>query len=234
MSERRMGIRLSFRQRILFGVDSPKFPAFTEDISLLGLQISSHTALPKGTKIKIRFDSDKNFGQINIQGVVCYLHSLKTKNKDKEMHHMGIHLTWRDENYLQLLSHIIEERRVNDSAFEQREFTRYKETVEIIFESAREIFSQLTDNISKGGIFVVTDQPLPSRTKVSLRLVIPQIMEDVHAVGQVMYRIDLSEAKKIQKPPGMGIKFIKFAPGDRSKFVSFLGKLAAASKKLGL
>ena len=234
MEDRRVGCRLSFRQRVLFGVDKPKFPAYTEDISLLGIQISSQTALPAGTKIKIRLDSAGKYGRINIHGEVRYLKTTKTIKEKKEVYHMGIRLTWRDEKYLQFLATIIKERRENDSGFEQREFKRYNENVEVIFESVREIYHQLTDNISKGGLFVVTDQPLPEKTKVSLRLVIPQIMEDVHAVGYVMYRIDLTDATKIQKPPGMGIKFIKFAPGDRKKFIAFLEKLAKASKKLGL
>jgi len=227
MREEREYQRVMLRKRLYFGVSDYDFMGFSEDISLPGIHVASQTILPIGTKILLGFGNDKMSIKFKVKGVVRWAVSPNAGDERQQLSHMGVKVTWHDEDYLRFLSDLIEERRLKSALKqERRDNIRYSERVEVIFEDTEEIMTQLTENISKGGLFVCTDKPLSKGVDVSLRIVIPHIMQDILAYGKVMYSIDLQAAKKLQRPPGMGILFVEFEYGHREIFEGFLRELA--------
>ena len=68
-------------------------------------------------------------------------------------------------------------------------------------------------NISKGGIFIATHDPLPVGSQVTVRFTVPTIDEPITVDGEVRwvreFRDDISE-----QVPGMGVQFKEELPDE--------------------
>jgi type IV pilus assembly protein PilZ len=232
MDDRRKNNRTRFRKRVVFGVDKFNYPGYSEDISLSGIRISSIHYLPAGTKVRIGFGQEEKEIEVRLKGKVRWALAAAEGEEGQRLHYMGIDLTWHDENYVQFLADLIEQRRADGEPFiDRRADFRYKEKITVIFDDREETLEQLTENISKGGLFICTDRPMSPGTALSLRMVLPEIMEDVRADGEVKYATDVATAKIEQRPPGMGIQFTGFNPEDKRRFIEYLEKLAKEEMK---
>ena len=83
-------------------------------------------------------------------------------------------------------------------------------------------------NISRGGIFITSEQPLPIDSLLEIRFRLPGKQEEIRAVGVVRWITGAPDA------PGMGIQFVRIAEEDNQKVSSFLdsGEAEAAVKSL--
>lgn len=93
-------------------------------------------------------------------------------------------------------------------------------------------FADYTRNISKGGTFIRTRQPLPKGTRFVFRLSVPTLEEPILLEGEVAWtRADDEE-------PGMGIRFVYADDEARARVDRMVEKLmvenlgAALSQKL--
>jgi len=69
----------------------------------------------------------------------------------------------------------------------------------------------LTDysvNLSTGGVFLKTDNPLPVDTPLSLEFSLPSLDSSVRCQGRVAWVNAPEKMQKPQLPPGMGIQFL--------------------------
>jgi len=74
------------------------------------------------------------------------------------------------------------------------------------FASADEFLKEYVANVSRSGVFVRTDDPLPVGTKVALRFtLILDELETIEGVGMVVRCVP----KTARKPAGMGVVFIE-------------------------
>lgn len=99
-----------------------------------------------------------------------------------------------------------------------RKHQRYNAIIEVRFKSKEQFMQEYTRNISKGGIFVATDRPLPANSKVELVLVLPDLPEEVKVTGEIVHTVGPEQARLAGhgSTPGMGIQFIEFE-GDGAK-----------------
>lgn len=89
----------------------------------------------------------------------------------------------------------------------QRQHPRFDATLRVEFADTREFLSAYTNSISKGGLFVESDSPLPEGAHVRLHLRLPTTGEIVEVSGTVAYVIDEDTQTAVRQPPGMGIEF---------------------------
>ncbi|MBN2803580.1 MAG: TIGR02266 family protein [Deltaproteobacteria bacterium] len=68
-------------------------------------------------------------------------------------------------------------------------------------------FADYTKNISRGGTFIKTDNPLKPGTEFLFKLQIPSLDEPIALIGQVKWTVQ-TDAATDDSPAGMGIKFI--------------------------
>ena len=81
-------------------------------------------------------------------------------------------------------------------------------TINKEFESFDAFIQEYVTNISKTGVFVRTQSPLPIGTKVNLRFtVIMDDMETIEGLGEVV-RVE-------ENPPGMGVVFRELSSYSR-------------------
>ena len=91
--------------------------------------------------------------------------------------------------------------------------------------STREFyFSNHVCNISRGGLFLRSDRPLPLNAEVSLVLHLPETGRNVFAVGRVMWSCDV-EKESPPLVPGSGIRFVGMTASDRAALESYLADL---------
>jgi len=80
-------------------------------------------------------------------------------------------------------------------------------------------FTEFTYDVSEGGIFVETENPLMIGTQLELEFGLPETSETIRARGKVV-RVNPVEIPA--KPPGMAIQFVEIPPGDAARIKSFV------------
>lgn len=91
---------------------------------------------------------------------------------------------------------------------ETRKEERKPVRVFITFRTIDQFFSEIGTNLSLGGVFVKSDNPLPVGTEIKISFNIPQFGCYVESAGVVVHN-------GTQENPGMGIKFKNLS--DRAK-----------------
>ncbi len=89
---------------------------------------------------------------------------------------------------------------------EKRATQRFHKTLEVKYLSVKGLISDWTMNISKGGMFISTNDPLPEGTNLTLKLKIPGSNEEITLDAEVVWRVKPEESKGTLIP-GMGLKF---------------------------
>jgi type IV pilus assembly protein PilZ len=105
---------------------------------------------------------------------------------------------------------------------EHREHTRVPIELEVVYTRMNRFFADYTRNLSRGGAFVITKDPLPVGTRIALKLAVPSLEVPIALVGEVMRHGTLTE-------PGMGIRFVWEDAGLRTEFEELVEKLMRES-----
>ena len=87
-----------------------------------------------------------------------------------------------------------------------------RQTVNLEFASVDEFIAEYVSNISRSGVFIKSESPLPVGTKVTLKFtVITDDLETIEGVGEVVRTIE--KAPGIQA--GMGVVFVSLSGYSR-------------------
>jgi len=106
----------------------------------------------------------------------------------------------------------------------EREHPRYEVSIPVDC-STRDVFlSNHVCNISKGGLFLRSETPLPLDTEVSLVLRLPGSEQCIRATGRVIWNYDMKKGTT-RIVPGTGIRFLDLPPSDRATLEGFLAGL---------
>jgi type IV pilus assembly protein PilZ len=106
---------------------------------------------------------------------------------------------------------------------EHREHPRAPIELKVDYKKLNSFFADYTKNISKGGTFIKTRKTLPIGTRFLFRLTVPGREEPFELSGEVVH------ASPSGDDPGMGIKFVWGAQGDRAAFEGVVETLMADS-----
>jgi uncharacterized protein (TIGR02266 family) len=77
-------------------------------------------------------------------------------------------------------------------------------------------------NLSRGGLFMRTERPLPLHSDVALTLLLPHAR--IEALGRVVWNYDMARGS-MQLVSGSGIRFVDMAPEDRRLLEGYLSEL---------
>ena len=110
---------------------------------------------------------------------------------------------------------------------DKRQHPRYEASFPVECSTPHLYFSNQVCNISRGGLFLRSDTPLPLNAEVSLVLHLPETGRNIFATGRVMWSCD-SEKKSPRVVPGAGIRFVGMTASDRAALESFLAGLGPA------
>ena len=102
---------------------------------------------------------------------------------------------------------------------------RFEKIFRVAFESPNDLLSEYTQNISQGGMFVLTDTPPALGTTVEVNILIPEIMRVIHVNGQVVHILNREDALRLGQKAGIGIQFERFSGPDEIAFSNFIARL---------
>jgi len=78
----------------------------------------------------------------------------------------------------------------------------------------------ITGNISPSGMFLITTDPIPEKTRLKLLFQLPEDNEKIQVLGEVIWCRESKEKPNL--PPGMGIKFLKIEEKDKDRIKNFV------------
>ena len=103
---------------------------------------------------------------------------------------------------------------------ERRADPRVPVELEVHYRSAQEFLTAYTVNISGGGIFIKTREPLPLNQVVHLRFTLPGIAHVFNLHGLVVWTNP--QPSRSSFPSGMGIKFMNLDPEGKKLIAGFV------------
>jgi type IV pilus assembly protein PilZ len=93
-----------------------------------------------------------------------------------------------------------------DSELERRSRSRAPIELKVTYRRKNAFFADYAKNISRGGTFIGTEQPLPVGTEFIFALEVPDLGEPLRLRGRVIWTTSLDDATRAN-PAGMGIEF---------------------------
>ncbi len=100
-------------------------------------------------------------------------------------------------------------------------------TVEVRYKSVKDFLIEYSRDLSKGGIFLTTPDPLPEGSEIRLLLYLPDSSKEVKVLGKVIHTINSEGGRQRGQEPGMGIEFIDFSPSSRREVSEYIDGLLA-------
>ena len=90
----------------------------------------------------------------------------------------------------------------------RRAFPRHAARFQVGFSSNQDFVLEYAENISAGGVFVQTEQPMELDSIVTVSLRLPGNEVPVEAKGVIVHRLTKAEAAKVGKHAGIGVQFL--------------------------
>ncbi|HEY8429468.1 MAG TPA: TIGR02266 family protein [Sandaracinaceae bacterium] len=107
---------------------------------------------------------------------------------------------------------------------ERRSHPRMPIALKVEYKRLNSFFADYTKNISRGGTFIRTKNPLAIGTEFVFQLTIPNLEEPLSLRGKVQWIVRESEATDGQEP-GMGIGFVYDSEADRERIANTVERL---------
>ncbi len=109
---------------------------------------------------------------------------------------------------------------------DKRHARRIDTKLEVKYGDITSFISDYAMNISRGGMFISTKDPLKVNTVISVEFVIPDIRVPIQVKGRVSWVNDPQQIKGTNLIPGMGVEFQTLSEEDQKKLHSFIDKLS--------
>ena len=112
------------------------------------------------------------------------------------------------------------------SDFSTRAAPRIPKALSLVFKDRQAFLRTYTANVSSGGLFIKTENPLVPGQQFLVKLQLPDVPDPLRIKCEVVW-IRTRENSKPNQPPGMGVRFCEISKRDHKVLNEFL---AAAQK----
>jgi uncharacterized protein (TIGR02266 family) len=96
------------------------------------------------------------------------------------------------------------------------------------FETVDQLALAYGTEISTGGMFLATNEPLPAGRELRVRIVLPETMAEVTMRARVVHARSPAEADRAGLPAGMGVRFVDLDASTRARLEAFVAERIAA------
>ncbi|HJL19721.1 MAG TPA: TIGR02266 family protein [Sandaracinaceae bacterium LLY-WYZ-13_1] len=111
-----------------------------------------------------------------------------------------------------------------DAHDDRRSHPRLPIALKVEYKRLNSFFADYTKNISRGGTFIRTKNPLSIGTEFMFHLQVPSLDDPLALRGKVQWIVTEEEASEEQEP-GMGIGFVYESEADRDRIANTVEKL---------
>ena len=101
---------------------------------------------------------------------------------------------------------------------------RFDVDITVDYSTAGIFLSNRVMNLSRGGLFIQTDKPLPLDSEVFLTLRLPEAAATIQTRGRVAWTWDMRKGTT-HLVPGMGIRLVDTEPRQRQQLEAYLSGL---------
>jgi type IV pilus assembly protein PilZ len=108
-----------------------------------------------------------------------------------------------------------------------REHERYCVDLRVDYSTRDAFVSNRVTNLSRGGLFIESDRPLPVATEVDLTLTLPGTEGALKACGRVIWNYDIQKGSS-RVIRGMGIKLLDMGSDARRTLEKYIENLQPA------
>lgn len=110
----------------------------------------------------------------------------------------------------------------------QRQDVRYPVDLRADYSTRDAFVSNSVTNLSRGGLFIESDNPLPVGAEVDLTLTLPGVDRVMRMRGRVIWNYDMGKGS-CHLVRGMGIKLVDMGTRERRRLEEFLETLQATT-----
>jgi len=107
----------------------------------------------------------------------------------------------------------------------RRELLRIDAKVEVEYKSFEQFFREYTKNISKGGLFIKTQNVFKPQTAIEIVLKLPNREKPLTLVGEVVHAIEPELAEAKGWDPGIGVQFVDFEEGSHQALEEYVAQI---------
>lgn len=216
--EKRTSKRILSRVRVHFGPKTTEYLGFALNLSASGLYLSSTRIFPPPTALQIRLEP-VGAAPIELRGHVRWGLHVPQKLVMVVRPGMGVLLDSPPQEYLDFFSKLMRQ------AKPPRTSPRVEARLEVRFYHRDQFVKVYTENISRGGLFIVTDVILAPGTEVGVDLVIPDLATVWHLTGRVAYRLDAETARHLESQAGVGVELTETEPSVLEAFRAYVQRI---------
>ncbi len=108
----------------------------------------------------------------------------------------------------------------------QRKTPRTSTVIRVDYHTVDSFFRDFADNISAGGMFIVTPKPLRPGTQLILEFMLPGYNYPIRVKAEVIWNRSKSS---VNQRRGMGVKFDNLSPNAKDKVNTIVKRLRAVS-----
>lgn len=215
--DKRYAQRILGRIKVYFGPQAPDSLGFALNLSADGLYVSSTKVYHPPAELAIRLEP---IGEpvIEVRGLVRWSQRIPPRLVSVVKPGMGIRLDSPPREYLDLFSRLVRLR-------PQRASPRLEARLEARFYHRESLIKEYTENISRGGLFVATDEIFEPGAEIRVDLVIPDLATVWQVVGRVAYQLDAEKARLLESRPGVGIEITAIDPAIEAAFRAYVQRI---------
>ena len=112
---------------------------------------------------------------------------------------------------------------------DRRNHPRLPIALRVEYKRLNSFFADYTKNISRGGTFIRTKNPLAIGTEFVFHLAVPSLEQPLALRGKVQWIVREGETHEGEEDPGMGIGFVYESEADRDRIAHIVEKLMVDS-----
>jgi len=110
-------------------------------------------------------------------------------------------------------------------ADERRDDLRVPTVLKVSYASPKEFVENYLHNLSLGGLFIETDDPLSVGEKTDLKIFLPDKEKELEVTGEVVWvRTEPEVTPEGTQPAGMGIRFLNLSKETRERIIGVLSR----------
>ena len=114
------------------------------------------------------------------------------------------------------------------SGRDRRKDPRLDVTIKVDYSTKEMFVSNYVTNLSKGGVFIQTEAPLPIQSQINLTFTLPDFNIKIEAKGKVTWTYDIKKGTS-SIVRGMGIKFTDLPEQHKALIEDYISKLSTQS-----
>ena len=196
---------------------------YARDISLGGVNIASEDPLAEGEAVDVHLHLPGLAQPVVLPGKVVRT----VRSRTSGLSGMGIAFDEVDEyTHATLMGYLKEIELQRECIIDRRgKMVRFDHVVEVNYTSVREFLVDYSENLSKNGMFIRTENPSATDSIVPMKIKLPN-GQSLEITAKVCHVMAIEKARKLNRPPGMGVEFIHFHGDSRERLWTYVEELS--------